>query len=57
MRNPFTLLDCLGPGTERHEVALNNVLGVGWVEPQRHRVGQVVGTERIIAGRHHTHRL
>jgi len=57
MRYPFTLLDCLGSRTERHEISLNNVLRVGWVKPQGHRVGQVVGAERVVAGSYHSHGL
>lgn len=46
--NPLALLDRLGPGAEGHEVALDNVLGIGRVDPGRERVGQVVSFEGVI---------
>lgn len=46
--NPFARLDRLGPGTEGHKVALDDVLGIGRVDPCRERVRQVVRFEDVI---------
>lgn len=53
MRNPFGLLDCLGLGAQRHEVALDDVLRVGRVEPQGQRPREAVGAEDLLAGSRH----
>lgn len=42
MRDPLALLDRLWPCTQGHEVALDNVLAIVGVEPDRHGPRQVV---------------
>lgn len=42
MSDPFSLLNRLWPGTQGHEVALHDVLGVVRIEPQGQRTGQLI---------------
>lgn len=51
--NPFTLLDRLRSTTEGHKVAFHDLLGVGWVEPKRERLREVVGGQFIVYGTGH----
>lgn len=46
--NPLSLLNSLWSGTQGHEVALDNMLGIIWVEPQRHRPWEMILFESII---------
>ena len=46
--NPLAWLDRLGPGAEGHEVALDDVLGIGRVDPGREWGGQVVSFKGLI---------
>src|SRR3569833_1487872 len=46
--NPFALLNRLGPGTERHEVALHNVLCIGRAEPQGQDLGEEIRVQKIV---------
>lgn len=48
MSDPFTRIDRLGPGTEGHEVSLDNVLGVGRVQPHRHGTREVIRVQDLI---------
>lgn len=47
--NPLALFDSLWSGTQGHEVALDNVLGIVGIEPQRQRAREVIGLENILA--------
>lgn len=50
--DPLSLLNGLWPRTQGHEVALDDMLGVVRVEPQRHRPGEMILFESIIATGH-----
>jgi hypothetical protein len=50
MCNPLALLYGLGPSRQCHEVALDNVLSVGVIEPKWERARNIVSRERISAG-------
>lgn len=52
MSNPLSLLNRLRSRTQRHEVALDDVLGVGRVEPQRKGTRKRIGLEGILTARH-----
>ena len=47
MGDPFSLFNGLWASRQCHEVAFDNVLGVGVVEPERTWVGQVVVRKSI----------
>lgn len=47
--NPLSLLHSLRPSTQGHEVALDNVLGIVGVEPERQRARKVIGLEKVLA--------
>lgn len=49
MSNPFTGIDRLGSGTQSHEISLDNVLGVGRIQPHGHRTRQVIRVENLIS--------
>lgn len=53
VRYPLTGLYRLGPRDERHEVAFDNVLGVGWIDPRREGLWEVVRGENLIVLRRH----
>lgn len=50
--DPLSLLNGLWSRTQGHEIALDNVLGVVWVEPQRHGPWEVILFEGIITTGH-----
>jgi hypothetical protein len=47
MGDPFTLLYRLWPSRQCHEVTLNDMLGMGVVQPEGLRSGEVVCRERV----------
>ena len=53
---PLALINGLGTSAKGHEVALDDVTGIGWVEPQGQGAGQMVRAEDIFsrAGSHET---
>lgn len=53
MGNPLSLLDRLWPGAQRHEVALDDMLGVVGIQPQRQRAWEVICLEDILTTSHH----
>lgn len=50
--DPLSLLHGLRPGTQGHEVALDDMLGIVWVKPQRHRPWEMIRFEGIITTCH-----
>lgn len=50
--NPLALLNSLGSRTEGHEVALDNVLGILRVKPEREGSRQMVGGDEVVPGSH-----
>lgn len=55
--NPFTLLYSFGPSTQRHEVALDYVLGILWVQPCGQRLRKMVGIYDVVAAGNGTTRF
>lgn len=52
MSDPLSLLNGLWSGTQGHEVALDNMLGIIWIEPQRHGPWKMILFEGIITTGH-----
>lgn len=50
MSNPLSLFDGLGSSREGHEVAFDNVLGIGMVAPKRHWLRKVVSGKGVSLG-------
>lgn len=50
MSSPLSLLHRLGTGTESHEVALDDMLRILRVEPQRERAREMVRGDDLVAG-------
>lgn len=42
MSHPFALFDRLGPSTQCHEIAFDNVLDVLRIQPEGYRAGEVI---------------
>lgn len=49
MCNPFSLLNSLWTSRQSHKIALDDVLGIGVIQPERLRPWEVVAKESIIA--------
>lgn len=53
MSQPLALVNRLWSGTERHKVALDNVLCVGGIQPQGKRPWELVCRQGILGRPHH----